>query len=106
MRQLSRKERIALNAAAESLERHPELYLATVEDYGQSRALVHDLRELLERRVNAASRHPEEPGSLSDISPEHRSPWGRVSRSDLGPDDGLGRYGDGDHTGFGSGCVY
>ena len=97
MRQLSRKERVALNAAAESLERHPELYLATVEAYGQSRALVHDLRELLERRVNAASRHPDEPGSKSLIPPA------RVREHHPHLVDSLGRYGDLDNTGFSDG---
>lgn len=98
MRELTRKERAAVSALEHAIEHEPILRPVLVDDYGQSRALVHDLRSLLQRRVDAGARHPNEPGSLSELPFER--PWGDESRSNVKPGDGLSRYGEPDHTGF------
>lgn len=91
MRELTRKQRCAVNAAVNAVEHEPALLPVVVEDYGMARAEVHDLRGILVRRINALAGHVDEVGSRSAVP----------SR------DGLAPYGSLDHTGFGEdGCVY
>lgn len=99
MRHLTRRQRAEQSALVAQLERNPQMTGLVVEDYAQSRALVHGLR----RRVEASARHPDEPGSSAASDAR---PWGFESRSNLQPGDGVARYGDPDHTGFCDGAVF
>lgn len=90
VRELTRKEKVAMGALENALEHEPVLRPVLVSDYAHSRAELHDLRAALSRRLAALSRHPDEPGSKSAV----------VYR------DGLAPYGSPDVTGFAPGCVY
>lgn len=90
MRDLSRRDRVAIGALAEVTKRHPQLQRALVEDYVGARRHIHELRAALDRRLAAMSRHPDEPGSKSAVACR----------------DGLAPYGTEDTTGFAPGCVF
>lgn len=103
MRPLTRRELAEVHALEHAIEREPMLRPVLVEDYGMTRAQLHDMRALLGRRIAASSRHPDEPGSMAASDAR---PWGVESRSNLKPGDGVARYGDPDHTGFCDGAVF
>jgi hypothetical protein len=93
MRDLDRKARCEIAALANALDHEPVLRPVIVEDYARARKQFKEARALhglLARRLEAATRHPLEPGSISALVPR----------------DGLAPYGSPDHTSFGIGCVY